>query len=563
MRAAGALEDSRRGVSGQQLLRGVAGPAVFSGAILGSAAGERIGRAALGLGVATVVASVVAVLGHRPIARESGGRECGRGESGGRESRGRECDKGEAATRVSSSIRVVAITCALIGCFVLAVDRGSAAQTGITTGPVVELAGSGRAVRVTGRVVADPESTRWGRRFDLRTVSIDADGRSFPANRRLAVTISNKVAAAGSGSSGDGETFQLVEAGSLIVAEGFITPIATREGRLWHRSGGLFRATSVAVVAPPPFWLGASSAARNYLESGATNGLSEAEAGLLLGLMYGDTRRLPASLEERFKIAGLSHLTAVSGENFAIVIGALALLLRQIARLAARRRLRTAILIAGAVAFIVMTRWEPSVMRAGAMALVLLLARLVGARPSFFECVSVAVAAVILVDPLLALAAGFQLSLAATLGIGLASMPLSRLVKNRLRIPRPVALAIAVALCAEIAVAPLIWWRFGTIQPYSIPANLAAVPVAGLVTVVGLVASSLTPLAPSIATLIHLVDRMCLWWLAGVADVASSIPGAQLAPPRLSAYALVAIYLCVSILVFAIRRADSKSARVS
>jgi competence protein ComEC len=43
--------------------------------------------------------------------------------------------------------------------------------------------------------------------------------------------------------------------------------------------------------------------------------LPEAGAGLLPGLAVGDVRDLPTEVRDDFRIAGLTHLTAVSGDN--------------------------------------------------------------------------------------------------------------------------------------------------------------------------------------------------------------------------------------------------------
>src|ERR671916_560025 len=50
--------------------------------------------------------------------------------------------------------------------------------------------------------------------------------------------------------------------------------------------------------------------------------------GLLPGLVVGDTSRLDATVEEDFRTTGLTHLTAVSGANVALVLGAVLFLLR-------------------------------------------------------------------------------------------------------------------------------------------------------------------------------------------------------------------------------------------
>src|SRR5439155_5109192 len=88
------------------------------------------------------------------------------------------------------------------------------------------------------------------------------------------------------------------------------------------------------------------------------------QAGLLLGLALGDTSRLDPIVEDQFRATGLSHLTAVSGENVAMF---LAPILGLLSWLQVGRRTRFACGLAAVAFFVALTRAEPSVLRAAAM----------------------------------------------------------------------------------------------------------------------------------------------------------------------------------------------------
>src|SRR4029453_14358924 len=104
--------------------------------------------------------------------------------------------------------------------------------------------------------------------------------------------------------------------------------------------------------------------------------LAPADRALLAGFLLGDTRGVPQELTDQFRAAGLTHLTAVSGENVVVVMALFAPLLR---RSGLRGRVVLALVVL--VCFGTMTRWEPSVLRAIAMATVALLAGALG-RPT-------------------------------------------------------------------------------------------------------------------------------------------------------------------------------------
>ena len=72
-----------------------------------------------------------------------------------------------------------------------------------------------------------------------------------------------------------------------------------------------------------------------FCRQAVQDALPEREAGLLGGLLVGGTKRMSEDDLTAFRIAGLSHLTAVSGSNVAIVVGAVFFAMR---RTRARRR---------------------------------------------------------------------------------------------------------------------------------------------------------------------------------------------------------------------------------
>ena len=163
-------------------------------------------------------------------------------------------------------------------------------------------------------------------------------------------------------------------------------------------------------VGPPPPWQTAAGALRDGLRTAAAV-LPAAPAGLLPGLAVGDTRGLPAEVDDDFRAAGLTHLTAVSGSNLAIVAGAVLGLLRL---LRADPRLAAALSAGAVVGFVVLARPSPSVLRAAVMGGVALLALALGRRRSAVPALAAAVLGLLIVDPGLAVDPGFALSVLAT-----------------------------------------------------------------------------------------------------------------------------------------------------
>ena len=318
-------------------------------------------------------------------------------------------------------------------------------------------------------------------------------------------------------------------AGERVVAKGMLAPPprgARERLAARHVSARLTVATCRPAGAGPP-WIRAANGLRRTLARGAT-ALPEDRRGLWSGLVVGDDRDQPADIEADFSAAGLTHLLAVSGQNVAFALAAVGPLVR---RLGLRGRVVAAILVLAL--FGTAVRWEPSVLRATAMAALALLAGALGVEVSALRLVSLAVAGLVLVDPMLVHRLGFRLSVAAVVGLALWARPLAA------RLPGPAVLreALAATLAAQAATAPVLM-TLGGLPPASIPANVLAVPAAGPIMVWGLTGGIVAGLLGGWpAALLHLPTRLLLAWLVAVAGAAARLP---LAPVGVAAAALAA-----------------------
>ncbi|MEY3347651.1 MAG: hypothetical protein RL159_337, partial [Actinomycetota bacterium] len=137
-------------------------------------------------------------------------------------------------------------------------------------------------------------------------------------------------------------------------------------------------------------------------------------AALIPGMVIGDTSLQSSALTKRMLEAGLSHLTAVSGANFAIVS---AFLFAIIGFFIPNRSIQSSITIFALVIFVLLVRPTPSVLRAGVMAAVFLIARLSGRRNAGVNSLAVAITLLLLINPFQAFEAGFILSVLATSGL--------------------------------------------------------------------------------------------------------------------------------------------------
>lgn len=300
-------------------------------------------------------------------------------------------------------------------------------------------------------------------------------------------------------------------------------------------------------VARAPAMLEAASALRAGLVR-ASEQLPGEGAQLLPGLAVGDTSRVGAPLEAAMRAASLTHLTAVSGANCAIVVGAVFALC---ALLGMPRGARVAVSLLALAGFVVLVTPEPSVLRAAVMAAVVLVALALGRATRGVPALCLAIVALLVVDPWLARSYGFALSVLATAGLLLLAGPLASVLERWM--PSPLALLLAVPVAAQAACQPVLLLLSPTVPLWGVPANLLAAPAAPLATVLGLVACLLHPVAPPLAEAVATLAWLPSSWIAAVARLADGLPGASIPWPAgpLGVVALVVLTAAVLAAVLA------------
>jgi competence protein ComEC len=315
------------------------------------------------------------------------------------------------ARRLWRNVAIATLTC------VAATSASVALRVhAVSTGPVADLATRGAQVTAQITLTDDPKIRRHrGGRFTqdrivvpatvtvLQTpASLQAPLRRGAAGRAIAVNTPVVVFAQGP------EWSSLLPSQSLEVT-----------ARLAQATPGDLIGAVLLVRGPPrvltsPSWI---QAAAGTLRAGlrtAADVLPADQRGLLPGLVVGDVSRMDPQLTADLNEAGLSHLNAVSGANLAIVASVVLALSRLAGFPLALRAVLAAIAM---IAFAVVARPSPSVLRALLMGLTAAIALGTGRTKDGVAALSASILLLILFDPELAHSYGFALSVFATAGI--------------------------------------------------------------------------------------------------------------------------------------------------
>ncbi len=433
-----------------------------------------------------------------------------------------------AIRRLPSRVAVLTIAAVLSGCVAAALH-----VTSLSAAPVAEWTESRATATVEAIVTGEPDqrmpsnSPVWKqsslvdvpiqlRRVTARGQTVEVD---LPALMRV------------------GDEADAPRPGSVVTVRGQLSPVFGSSGAVGVITPSI---DGFAILALPGWLDGWTHDMRVGLRT-ALQGTSPEGGALVAGLAIGDESLQSAGLDQAMLRSGLSHLTAVSGGNVAIiviVITALVTLLRL------SILLRVAAAVIALAFFVLLVGPQPSVLRAAVMGAVVLASLLVGGRRAGPSVLAATVLVLVLVSPTLARSWAFALSVFATAGLILLA-PHVRAAIDRWSLTRrwPPGLreAIALTVAAQLATLPVLLMMGASVGLVALPANLLAMPAVPAVTILGLCAALVSPVLPGVAHALAVVASLPAAWIAAVAHVGSSSPLATVPwPEGLSGVALLA-----------------------
>lgn len=358
------------------------------------------------------------------------------------------------------------------------------------------------------------------------------------------------------------------------------------------------------------------STVKEQLRTLALDTLGTESAALVLGTAYGDDSLMSSTAREEYKLSGLSHITAVSGANIAIVfLGAYRLVLavrpyrlasayllfrswmqrlrgrsvgyscrsayprnpaqpqqptppnahalpplvHRLSTFAIPHRVMVLCGVAAVLAYAMLLDSEGSVIRSLAMGLLGAYAMLRGSGRQSLAALQTTVLMCLLAAPHLAVDMGFTLSVTATSALILLGPPLIRLLMRVM--PVFCAEMLAAPIVASLWCTPLILAMSGKVPLYSVPANLVAAPLAPLSMLAGLVALGFMLLGlPALADVCLRAGGLAAQGIEWAAHTAAHAPGNPWEPGS-NLPAVLCSTLCVLALSIALWWVDARRYR--
>lgn len=304
----------------------------------------------------------------------------------------------------------------------------------------------GRTVTAGGVIDGDPETDEGGTKFKLKNLRFGENGEYETSGSLYVSEYKNEDLSRGD---------EVVLSGKL--AEGFGIYV-----------GYMYKPVIKSWQRPEPGDL--ILKLRNWFAGRVRKSMPEPEVNLGLSYLLGMKAGLPDELSENLRIVGLVHMVVASGAHLSILV--------EIARKIFGRLSRFAGLLFSVlfvVFFMAMVGWTPSIMRAGIMAILTLLAWYVGRKIAPWRIILLVAAGTLIMNPMFIINLGWLLSFASFAGIMMLVPKLTRLFFGDKK-PGFVAETIITTIAATVMTLPIILYYYGTVSLISVLANLLLLP---------------------------------------------------------------------------------------
>ncbi|MFT4245344.1 MAG: ComEC/Rec2 family competence protein [Micrococcaceae bacterium] len=295
------------------------------------------------------------------------------------------------------------------------------------------------------------------------------------------------------------------------------------------------------IVADTPEWLKNIQKGRhNFVEVISTG--NETTKLLLPGFLYGDTSEHSKELKEQFKTAGITHITAVSGANCALVL-LISAKLFQLYRfpVAFRRAVQLVVL----TLFLILVRFEASAMCAGLMAGLALLWTIFDKKVNFQHTIACTILLILVIDPWMSLNYGFLLSVAASMAIVISGPPCIELFQKHLG--KKFATVLAIPVVTQLWCLPITVLLQEGIPFYSVLANILVLPTVTIVSLLAYVLFIFPFLKLGILPISDVLTNYIIW----VAQLPQKLPLTKLIFPQgyYGLFLVLGVYLLTYFLI--------------
>ncbi|MDF2521292.1 MAG: internalization-related competence protein ComEC/Rec2 [Clostridia bacterium] len=397
----------------------------------------------------------------------------------------------------------------------------------------------GQAVTIEGVVAGEPSAAEYGQKFTLKDVYYVDKDKLFKAGEKLLV-----YAKAG----------ETVNFGDRIRMYAELEPAAkTRnfgdfEFDKYYQSKNIYmRANPQKIIRLAENKAGMLSqllySGRQRIRNIIYRAMPEQEADILYGILTGDKSEIDEEVMNLFSVTGLAHLLSVSGLH----IGFLVLIVTYILKPFKLKEKTGSIITFFAALFYILLIGAPiPALRALLMFAVLLGSKLWGQEYDLNTSASFAVIVLLLYNPLFIHDPSFIISFACIYAISFLQQPISIRLAF---LPSWLRSSLSLSFAVWIGITPVLAHYFNYVSIINILLNVAAVPLAFVITLAGFAAVLVGMVLPFASVFIFSVSYYFIRLLYFISEQASMLPGAGFQVPDPAWYSYLLYYGAAFMLV--------------
>jgi len=389
-----------------------------------------------------------------------------------------------------------------------------------------------RKVEIKGRIISPAQEFPQSQRLNIEVESVKLDGEEKQVKGEIIVSL---------------KRYPTYGFGDALILRGIVKPLMRGDEFVsWYMS---YPNVVAGDDLPRPFWVSIFDL-REIFSQGLERSLPEPQSSLAKGLLLGEDSGLDKKYKDQFRIAGISHIVALSGYNITIVASAVMKIL-QIFSIGAVSAFWVSGL--GIIFFTVLTGAQASTVRAAIMGVLVLVAQKEGRIYSMTNSLVFAGTIMTFQNPtVLRFDVGFQLSFLATVGLIFVAPKLEsyfQWMTNAFKLRE----IIVVTLASQIMVLPLLISYFGSISTFGLLANILVLPIIPASMLVSFSSGVVGITSSDLGFFLGWSAQFFLKWIFFVAERVSFLPlsSFQVSMPRLLLISFVLIYYAA--LIFLLR----------
>ena len=265
---------------------------------------------------------------------------------------------------------------------------------------------------------------------------------------------------------------------------------------------------------------------QKYLKQNFQNNLKKDNANLAIGLLLGDRSDISEDVQNNFKDANLTHILAISGAHFSYII----LITTWITKKLKNKKLEKILLLVAIVFFIKLTGQTPSVLRAGIMSIITILASILKRKNDIYTSLSLSLIIQEIINPYAIFDLGLILSYSGVIGI----VTFYRFIHRKIKLK-----IVSITLAANVLIIPIMIYNFNTISFTFIISNVFASGLLGIIIILEII-TSIFRFKP-----LFIVLDISLSILTKIADLCSKLPFSKVYVTNKFIWVVLLAYLAI------------------